>query len=41
MTELHKLIVLPAALLAFLYSAQSVGGLAWRVQAPAIVVAAR
>jgi hypothetical protein len=42
MTEIQKLIVLPAALLAFVYSAQSAGEMTWRGQAPATeVVAAR
>jgi hypothetical protein len=40
MSELHKLILTPVALLLFLAAAQNAGGLSWRVETPAVVVAA-
>jgi predicted metalloprotease len=41
MTDLQKMIVLPAAFLAFLYSAQFGGGMSWRAQESAVVAATR
>jgi hypothetical protein len=41
MADLQKLIVLAAALVAFLCAAQAGGGMNWRSQDPLVTIAAR